>query len=423
MARINFTTRRIADFTCPPEKSQAFLWDSDVPKLAVRVTRNGARSYVFQYKVSHANEKRRLTIGSTSAWSIVQAREEARRLQRILDKGDDPMDVRSQEADAQQKERANKASRQLPARDAWNAYLAAPHPHWGEAHRRDHVLASQEGGVQAKIGNRLTKSGPLTSLLCQPLFEITSKVVEDWLITECKHRPTAAGNSYRKLRAFIKWCSENKGYSELVHADCCTTRAVRSIVPANKAKPDDCLQRDQLKPWFEQIKNIKNNTISVYLQALLLTGARREELLSLRWTDLNFDWKTMKIRDKVDESGMRTIPLTPYVATLISSLPRSNTWVFSSEKSATGKIVGVTKPHNKAIELARIPHVSLHGLRRSFSTLSGWLDIPDAIIAQIQGHKPSAIAEKHYKRRPIDLLREKHELFEAWILSEAGIYR
>jgi intergrase/recombinase len=53
--------------------------------------------------------------------------------------------------------------------------------------------------------------------------------------------------------------------------------------------------------------------------------------------------------------------------------------------------------------------------------LSGWLEIPDAIIAQIQGHKPSAIAEKHYKRRPIDLLREKHEKLEAWILEQAGI--
>jgi hypothetical protein len=38
-----------------------------------------------------------------------------------------------------------------------------------------------------------------------------------------------------------------------------------------------------------------------------------------------------------------------------------------------------------------------------------------------QGHKPSATAEKHYKRRPLDLLRLHHERIEAWILEQAGL--
>lgn len=37
------------------------------------------------------------------------------------------------------------------------------------------------------------------------------------------------------------------------------------------------------------------------------------------------------------------------------------------------------------------------------------------------GHKPSAIAEKHYRRRPLDLLRKWHVNIEAWILEQAGI--
>jgi hypothetical protein len=37
------------------------------------------------------------------------------------------------------------------------------------------------------------------------------------------------------------------------------------------------------------------------------------------------------------------------------------------------------------------------------------------------GHKPSALAEKHYRRRPLDLLRVWHSKIEAWILTEAGI--
>jgi hypothetical protein len=43
------------------------------------------------------------------------------------------------------------------------------------------------------------------------------------------------------------------------------------------------------------------------------------------------------------------------------------------------------------------------------------------VVAQIQGHKPSATAEKHYKRRPLDLLRLHHERIEIWILEQAGV--
>jgi hypothetical protein len=47
--------------------------------------------------------------------------------------------------------------------------------------------------------------------------------------------------------------------------------------------------------------------------------------------------------------------------------------------------------------------------------------MPAGIEAQIMGHKPSATAEKHYKPRPIDLLRLWHTKYERWILEQAGI--
>jgi hypothetical protein len=63
----------------------------------------------------------------------------------------------------------------------------------------------------------------------------------------------------------------------------------------------------------------------------------------------------------------------------------------------------------------------LHGLRRSFGTLAEWVECPAGVVAQIMGHKPSATAEKHYRQRPLDLLRLWHCRIEAWILAEAGI--
>jgi hypothetical protein len=53
--------------------------------------------------------------------------------------------------------------------------------------------------------------------------------------------------------------------------------------------------------------------------------------------------------------------------------------------------------------------------------MAEWVETPTGISAQIMGHKPSATAEKHYKQRPLDLLRMWHTKIETWILNEAGI--
>src|SRR5690606_4775429 len=87
----------------------------------------------------------------------------------------------------------------------------------------------------------------------------------------------------------------------------------------------------------------------------------------------------------------------------------------------SGRIVRPNHSHDRALTDAGLPPLTLHGLRRSFGTLSEWVEVPVGVVAQIQGHKPSAIAEKHYRRRPLDLLRVWHAKVESWILAQAGI--
>lgn len=189
------------------------------------------------------------------------------------------------------------------------------------------------------------------------------------------------------------------------------------------------------------MRRITNPTIAAYLQGLLITGARRNELTGLRWEEVDFQWNSITIRDKVE--GERTIPLTPYLASLLRDLQRRNEtpptvrrlnalmeagkpwepsqWVFSSPTSASGRLEEPGVAHRKAIAAAGLPPLSLHGLRRSFGSLSEWCEVPVGVVAQIMGHKPSATAEKHYRERPLDLLRMWHTRIEAWLLEQAGI--
>ena len=114
----------------------------------------------------------------------------------------------------------------------------------------------------------------------------------------------------------------------------------------------------------------------------MLVGSRREELAALRWENVDFKWNSLTINDKTE--GQRIIPLTPYVAHMLAALPRRSEWVFSSPTAASGRLTDPRIAHTKACAIAGLD-MTLHGLRRSFATLSEWTEIPAGIAAQIQG--------------------------------------
>jgi len=402
-------------------KQAVYVFDDDPKQLCVRVTPAGVKSFVFAGKLNKI--PLRVTIGDVKVWNLDDARAEARRLQALIDQGTDPRQERAERIAATEAKREEARRVEAPALDAWNAYLEARKARWSEPHIRDHENVSKEGGEPRTRGRRkgesdVTMPGALRPLLLLPLARIDADRVRVWLEDEAARRPTHARLAFGLLRAFLNWCSDRPEYRDQIHADACTPRAARESLPKKAAK-DDCLQREQLATWFEHVRQIGNPTIAAYLQTALLTGARREEVAGIRWEDVDFQWKSLTIRDKVE--GQRVIPLTPYVASLLASLPRRNEWVFSSLTAEDGRLQEPRIAHNKALAAAGLPALSIHGLRRSFGTLAEWVEVPAGIVAQIMGHKPSATAEKHYRRRPLDLLRMWHVKIEGWILGQAGI--
>jgi integrase len=431
--KVKLTAGRIADFQCPKDKTRAYLWCNEVKGLGIIATTAGAKSFIFQSKVN--GKSMRLTIGDAGVWSIAKAQAEARRLQTVIDTGNDPRQVKAEQEAAKEAKAAaltqKQVSESVTVAEAWQAYIADRSasmrdgaPEWGEKHKAHHAYCVQAGGEKRTRGRRpnepeTTRAGVLVPLMAMRLVDLDAKAIAAWLDTETKKAPTTAAHAFRLLRAFLTWCAKHKTYSAAAHADACQSDAVKRKVPSPKTKKDDSLRRAQIKPWFEAVQKIGNPVIAAYLQGLLLTGARRNELAALRWADVGFQWKSLTIRDKME--GERTIPLTPYLEYLIAALPRRNEFVFSSPAAASGRLEEPRNPHNKALAAAALPAISLHGLRRSFGTLSEWVEVPAGIVAQIMGHKPSAIAEKHYIQRELDLLHLWQVKIEAWILSEAGI--
>jgi integrase len=416
MAKVAFTAGRIAAFTCPPDKEQAFLWDTTAPRLGIRMKRAGKPVYVFQGE--YEGKSVRMVIGSVNDWPIPKAQAQARLMQTEIDAGRDPRELKAENLASDAAKREAKQREKVTFGQAWAVYLAERRPHWSELHYRDHEKLAQSGGLlRARLKNTKTVAGPLAVFMTMPLKTITPDLVKSWATKEAAIRPARARLSLRLLKAFLGWCAAEPAYKDNTNKDAASGSKVRDAVGTDQER-HDYIQKEQLSAWFSNVQKIPNPVIAAYLQCLLLTGARREELTGLKWDDVNFQWRGMSIKDKVD--GIRAVPLTPYVAHLIQSLPRRNEYVFPSPTSESGRLIAPNIAHAQACEAAGL-EVNLHGLRRSFASLCEWLDIPGGISAQIQGHKPQGVREQNYIRRPIDLLRVHHEKIEAWMLEQAQV--
>jgi len=435
----------------PPGKAQAFLWDATAKGLGLRVTPAGQPSYVFQSV--YQGKDIRLTIGSPNAWSIPDAQAKARELQRQIDEGRDPREVKAAIVAADLQRRETERASSVTVGEAWDTYIEARKQFWGDRHYADHVALVKAGGVVKARGTKgrgVTLPGLIHPLLGIELRSLTTASIEAWAAKEAKTRPTSARLAWRCLKAFLSWCAEQPEYAPVMPANNpAKTKKTREVLGKAGVK-QDALLREQLPAWFAAVRDIDNQVISAYLQTMVLTGARPGEILDIRWKDINTQWRGITIRDKVE--GERVIPLTPFVSQLLAALPKRNEWVFSSTRtvsmdakhekrraryhaargqkapsaeieqaSVSGKISLPRSPHVCACKVAGIDGLTLHGLRRSFKSLTEWLEIPAGVVAQIMGHKPSATAEKHYTVRPLDLLRVHHERIEAWILTQAGI--
>ncbi len=449
----NFTAPRVIAFQCVPGKKQSIFWDGKTPGLGVRVTAAGAKSYIFETSLN--GKTLRLTIGDVDTYTMAAARREADDYKAQTNKGIDPRQVR---ADALVAEQADRDSEQATAaalkvrqvRDSvtlggvWPVYVAersdaTRKEPWSALHLRDHLRMIQAGGEKRQRSQKLTEPGPLASLAGVRLVDITSECVEAWAKVEANIRPTRARLALRLLKACLNWCAANKAYAGIVPENAAHSKKARESL-GRPGKKNDVLEREQLTAWFAAVRQIENPVVAAYLQCLLLTGARREEVARLKWEDVDFKWNSLKLNDKVE--AFRPVPLTPYVAHLLRGLKLRNDapptvrrlrtletenikwqpseWVFSSSAAASGRLMDPSNAHRKACAVAGLD-VTLHGLRRSFASLCEWTETPAGIAAQIQGHAPQGVREQNYIRRKIDLLRLWHVKIEVWILEQAGV--
>lgn len=413
----NLTNGLLERATCPPGETEVLLKDAEKPGLRLRITHAG-KHWSFEARIKGALLKR--SLGAWPAIGLSDAREEAHRLRGMAERGIDPRDAEREQAATKAAAKAAATAKALTVGEVWPLYLANGRPKrrdaWKPRYRADLEAMAAPGGERKKRGQGVTRPGPLYPLMALPLAGVNEDTLKSWYDREAVAGKHQAARALMMFRGFLRWCAARPEYRNLTDRDAGKAAAIVENLPSNTRRTD-ALEAAQVPGWWAGVEQLSNRTASAYLRALLLTGARREELAALTWANVDFQWRKLTIADKVETT--RTIPLSPYLAHMLATLPRVGPYVFASTGKA-GRITDTRNSHAKALQSAAIEGLTIHGLRRSFSLLGEAAGAPAGAIVQAMGHRPSGTAEG-YRPRSIDALRPFLEQIEGHILSLAGV--
>ncbi len=351
-------TQIAVDKITSPKTGRVEYFDAHLPGFGLRVADSGHKTWVVFYRI--ARKQRRFTIGTLAAYPKVdQARERARELLRDVGRGIDPAIVK-----AEQPSRGSDDVRQLVAQYI-ERYAKPKNRSWQETNRtlQRHVVSRWGGRDSASIGRR-------------DVIELLDELVD-------RGNPIAANRVLAAIRRLFSWGVER----EILTA----SPVVNIKAPSAERERDRVLSDEEITRLWKAAE-VMGGVPGAFLQTLILTAQRREEVASMRWADLDLAgrvWALPREATKGDRS--HEVPLSPYAIRVVTALPRTGPYVFSSNRGDR-HISGYSKIKARAQSLSQIEEDwRLHDLRRSAGTGMARLGIAVSTISRILNHKEGGV--------------------------------
>ena len=382
MSKFNFTKASIENLRVP-DKGWVYHYDLKVQGLGIGIGSTGKKSFILYRKIHGKPE--RITLGRYPDLTIEQARGKASEINTDIARGLNPSEVkRGRQAEltfaelfAEYLERHSKPNKKTWTEDdsQFRTYLAKP---LGKL-----KLSSIDRSSIANIHSSITKAGHATT--ANRVKALVSSIF-GWAIS--------AGRWQANPATGIKL---NKEHSR-----------------------DRFIQGDELPRFFQALAEEQNDTMRDYFLMSLLTGARRANVLSMKWSDINLDRAEWRI--KVTKNGMpQTITLSPEAVDLLRNRisVEASSYVFPGS-GKSGHLVEPKKGWKRILKSAGIDDLRIHDLRRTLGSWQAKTGASLVIIGKSLNHK-SYNTTLRYARLDLDPVRESVNAATKAILNAANI--
>ena len=168
---------------------------------------------------------------------------------------------------------------------------------------------------------------------------------------------------------------------------------------------DRFLSKEELSRFFTALEELESEVSKDYILVSLLAGARKSNVLSMKWKDINFEEALWKIPETKNGDPL-ILPLSPEVMEILIKRKKNmnSIFVFESKGSKTGHLVEPKRTWATLLKKANLQDVRLHDLRRTFGSYQAKTGASLAIIGKSLGHK-SQSSTAVYARLDVDPVR------------------
>jgi integrase len=383
MAKQNLTKASIESLAYSPEgPSRQIVWDAKLRGFGCRVTPEGGKSYVILYRAS--GRQRLMSLGPVQDFkSLDQARAKAEMLLHGLrHEHIDPMAARDRMADVER------------VSSLWSVY------------ERDHLKGKSPNTLRAVSSAWRNHLEPVVGAL-KPGQVTTADVIRVHDLATKKGGPVIANRAVQRLRAMLTWLNDR--HEQQFPADWRNpaVKFAKSKGMHRENPRTEILDPTQQRALVTALADEPDPWVRVYLQLLMLTGARAGEIASLKWQDVDLEKATAVLRGRKNGRDL-LMPLHAGAVKLLRALPvvEGNPFVFASPRT-NGPLTtnSIRSKYNAALERAGIPHRTLHDLRRSVGTNLARAGVSTKLIAEMLGNTAEVTATVYVQIASDDLRR------------------
>jgi integrase len=365
-----------------PEAGRVEYFDTILTGFALRITSNNHRSWVLFYRIG--GRQRRLTIGSYPLFSLADAREEARQALQLVEKGNDPAEVRA----AAKRSLANPDTMEAVIEDFIEKYSKPNNKTWEQVQRIFNL------NVLPYWGKRDIKS-----ITKRDVLEIIDMVSE-------RASPVRANRVLAHIRKLFNWA---------IDRDLIVISPVSTIKPPGKERERErFLSEGEIKSVWTGCDQL-GWPFGPFTQMLLITAQRRDEVSHMMWEHIDFEnsvWTIPREMTKADRT--HEVPLSQLALSILEKAPRIGPYVFMSGRKENRPISGFGKAKKRLDEASQTTDWRYHDLRRTAGTNMARMGIPISTISRILNHAEGGVT-KIYARH--SYLEEKRMALDEWAIS------
>lgn len=367
----NFTKKSLDALQLPGPGKRLYMYDTRVRGLELMVTEQGTKSFKVYRKLN--DKPVRVTLGKYPDMTIEQARNEAQKVITEMLKGKNPNDEKK------------KLRAETTLGELFKMYM--------ERYSREHkkTWKYDERDVPRFLGRWFQRK--LSGITKQEIQALHEKVGKENGLYQANRLLARIHIIYNKA---IEWGWEG-------------INPAHGIKKFKEKSRDRFLHPDELPRFFESLDMEQNDTIRDYVYVSLFTGARRSNVLAMRWEEIHLERREWLIPETKNGESLR-IHLVDLVLELLKTRLQKygrREWVFEGP-GETGHLMEPKAGWKRILDRASIKDLRLHDLRRTLGSWQAATGANSYMIGRTLGHKTSQ-STAVYARLNIDPVRDSVE--------------